>query len=357
MLLGIASLTLIFPSFLFADSDTRFESAFTVVVQREDSEDSLGYATVIANFTATTLENRGIHTTLVSEQSDVDRAAELLAGEQLADLSAIPGMKQSEFALHVTYDLGDDEARFVLTCIDLKREKILATATETAKPILLMDAAIIKAVDTILNTIESFLTVAPETETEPETEPEPDLMSDLEGQVAIDELQRLAQVPAIAKRGFFFSPSFGVFQTLGKASEYFSAGIAPSLSVSYGFPTAVGRLAFGIYAGTIYFETKGEFSESRDFLSPFAVELNYTSVSNSIMDFVLLLSGGGAVLSVAVDDLPYVSKVIPYAGGGMGFLFFPLEKFSLGLDVTFAAYFDSPIPILGYLITFHIQLK
>ena len=343
----ITLLLFVFSAASFGEARTQYESVFSIIADRSDPTDDRGYATFISNFTITALEGYGIQAIEVEDQPAIDRCMELLADGNIKGLAALKALKQSDYGLVVTYDLDEKGAELLFTCIDLKNAEVLVTVDEKAAPLLLVDTAILRAVEAVYEKAESYLVAVRNSVSDSRT--------DIAGQNA--SVSETTTISAAPKRGFILSPSFGIYQTLGAASEYFAAGIMPSISLKYDFPFPAARIAPGILIGAIYFETAGEVSESSNFLSPFAVVLDYTSVSNDIMDFVVFVSGGGAVLSMSVDNEPYVSKLIPYAGGGMGFLFFPLEKFSLGFDVSLGAFFERPKPILGYLISMHMQLK
>lgn len=344
-----------------AQDSPQFESRFIVLTAPEGATDDGGYSAVISNFIRAALIGQGVPTKVAASEENIE-ALRRMAGEEdmegLADLTRSIG---GDFLLLTRYALGASRIELKYWCLDAAEATIAATGEETASPLLLLDSAIARQVKQVMLDLEERLAVAPA----PDTGKPVGFGRDTDGTsgetgIALPEDAVTTPptfVPPDVKQGIFVSPSFGLFRTLGAAGEYFSSGIMPGVAVHRGFAMLGGRLSPGVSLGTIYFETSDDVVSSSSFLTPIAIDVMYTTAGNGIMDFELYLAGGGALFSVSVDRAGFVSKIVPYVGGGMGFLFFQGSNLSLGINIATGAYLEKPIPIVGYYIGAAVQLS
>jgi hypothetical protein len=350
------------PNAIMAQDSPQSESKFILLTAPEGAIQDEGYSDIISNFIRAALTGKGVMATLVTSEEDADAIRQMADAEDIAGLADLTLKKGSDFLLLTRYSLGASRIELEFWCLDAAQSAIVVSGQETASPLLLLDSAIAREVKQVVSSLQESLVVQsrPETAARDTVEPDTDAASPDEVVVGPPQVA-VATPPAQAspdvKPGLFVSPSFGLFQTLGAAGEYFTSGIMPGVAVHHGFAMLGGRVSPGVSLGTIYFETSDDVVSSSSFLTPFAIDVQYTTASNGIMDFELYLAGGGALFSVSVDRAGFVSKIIPYVGGGMGFLFFQGSNLSLGINIATGAFLERPDPIVGYYIGAAVQLS
>ena len=73
--------------------------------------------------------------------------------------------------------------------------------------------------------------------------------------------------------------------------------------------------------------------------------------------FFFRASGGGALLSIQPPGSERLSGVIPHVSAGVGFDVYPIPMLGIGLDLGFAAYFESTFLIAGFTPALRLTLR
>ena len=153
------------------------------------------------------------------------------------------------------------------------------------------------------------------------------------------------------------SAGFAPFLTVGGASEYFRFGLLTSLYVNYRIPVGSGYLAVGIYAGANYFQATGIVATSDSLLIPAGVDFRLAPIGGTRLSLFLRLSGGPAVLILNPNKTGALSKVVPYALGGIGINLALGRWFGFTLDSSFSIFYVQSLPIMGYTPSVYLFIR
>ncbi|MBN1837722.1 MAG: hypothetical protein JW820_17830 [Spirochaetales bacterium] len=167
-----------------------------------------------------------------------------------------------------------------------------------------------------------------------------------------------APVPLPAQRPFAAPPGgegslrkvelalgFAPFVPVAAPDRYFAVGYAPSFAFLYHLRPGFGRLGVGAHTGVMYVDPE-EPDQSAYFrwLIPLGVDLRYSLPEMRPLRLYVQLSGGAAYrfpdsVSEPSGASQRLTRVLPYARGGIGMIAGMGERLGLALDAQYHAYF------------------
>ena len=168
-------------------------------------------------------------------------------------------------------------------------------------------------------------------------------------------LQPAVQVPALRK--IVFTAGAAPFISTFAAAKYFDMGLSVTLAGQYRLRTAGGFLGLGGTTGVHWFEGKGAYASARFHLVPIGPDVWYGTLTGSPIDFFAHVNGGAAVFLATLSSGNTLAKVVSYVQGGVGVNVSIAEAIGVSIESSYAAYFDSPDPIMVYTPTFLVCIR
>lgn len=154
-----------------------------------------------------------------------------------------------------------------------------------------------------------------------------------------------------------FSAGAAPFISTFAAAKYFAMGLSVSLSGQYRFNLRGGLVGVGLVAGAHAFQGKGDYAEADFVLIPLGPEISYGTFTGFPVDFSAHASGGPAVFVARLSGGNPLAKVVPYLTGGVSMTVSMGKVLGISIDGSYAAFFDSPTPILAYSPSLSILLR
>jgi hypothetical protein len=190
-----------------------------------------------------------------------------------------------------------------------------------------------------------------------ESEPKPAISTPAVdvGEPGIEPAKEPPQIEKI--RRLELSAGFAPFLTVGGASEYFRFGLIPSLYANYRIPVGSGYLAVGIFSGANYFRASGIIATSDSLLIPVGLDFRLAPIGGTRLSLFLRLSGGPAMLILNPNKTGALTKVVPYALGGIGINLAISRWFGFTLDSSFSFFYEQSLPIMGYTPSVYLFIR
>jgi hypothetical protein len=161
-----------------------------------------------------------------------------------------------------------------------------------------------------------------------------------------------AQPPPAAGRyegaRLLLAPSVAPFVAVGAASYYFPIAYQSILQIGFLPKGAGGRLGIGGLLGVTVFQAQGATEESLGFLVPVGLSLRYGLELGKHWGLLFHLGAGMALLAMSTDSLGTLAKPLPYVRSGVGAELALGRRVSLGLEVAYEVYFETPYLIMGF---------
>jgi hypothetical protein len=154
-----------------------------------------------------------------------------------------------------------------------------------------------------------------------------------------------------------FSAGAAPFISTSAAAKYFAMGLSVSMSGQYRFSVRGGLVGLGLAAGAHVFQGKGDYTEADFALIPLGPEISYGTFTGFPIDFSAHVSGGPAIFLARPSGGNLLAKVVPYLTGGVNMLISMGSVLGISIDGSYAAFFDSPAPILAYSPSLSILLR
>jgi hypothetical protein len=305
-----------------------------------------------------------------------DRGMEVLTGTVPArtsdDILDLARREEADFALVGIYTLKDKQVLLEIQWLDVRRRALAAQASRHGPLDLSFDSIVADAVDELLSgQAGSFANLPPRTVKPEEHVSAPsaragsreaplDLLLPVPEPEAAARAVEPAREPLPAARAPADSPpaaplrrfalSLGAAPLIAtfNAAKYFSTGVAIQLAGQYRIRASGGFLGFGLATAAHGFHGKGTYVEADFLLLPIGAEVQYGTRTGTPIDFFVHVNGGPAVFAVRMSGGNPLAKVIPYVAGGVGVTVSMGDGLGVSLDGSYAAFFDSPLPIMGY---------
>jgi len=321
-----------------------------------DREDSARYGEMIAGLVRITLADAGVACVPAapdqvggfSSQKDATAAFLQVAREAGAD-----------FLLECLYTADPDGIAVELLLYTADTGELLARVSRQRRFDLNFDRAITDAVNELLKGAEVELArFEPAAGTPPAADPRPGRRDgDLEGEVR-------AGGPPRAPRFLHLELTAGgaPFFPLGAASDYFKIGAFSALGAAYRFDLGALVLGLGLEAGSSFFEAVGLSGSAETVLAPFGVLASCALSYGTPLEVAVRVSAGAALLSMAPSGLEdRLSKLLPYATGGVCLSLGFTPALGVILDTRFVTYFERSYeelsPLFGLIPTVCLYLR
>jgi len=282
-------------------------------------------------------------------------------GAARGGLIALASARAADFLLLGSYAVSGRQARVSFRFYDVPADDLLATE-EASSPIdLSLDAAVSAAVQALMPRVAQRVAAVSRLKAE-----EAARLAELRAAEVAEEagdrpgvaFGQAAPQPLPSQRPFAAPPGeeerfrrvelalgFAPFVPVGAPGQYFTFGYAPSLGFLYRLRPAFGSLGVGAHTGLMYLDP-AEQDQAAYFrwLIPLGIDLRYSLPENRPFRLYVHLAGGGAYrLPDSFSDQSGVSerltRVLPYARGGIGMLVGMGEGFGLAVDAQYHAYF------------------
>ena len=326
-----------------------------VLVYSSGPEASAQLGALISDSLAVDLESQGIQVVPSNDSAVDDRAVAFLAGKNHAD-----------YALWGTYSLAGSEIRLDARWIDPARAAAVAAVSRTGALDFSFDAVVASLVGELVESQKMTFADLPA---------QPDQIAELPVTTAsqqpvisrgvnLDPVGRPsfgpAALPPKAEPAFVpFAISLGSspFIATFAALNYFPVGLDISFTALYRFRTAGGLIGIGLGSGVSGFHGKGAYAEADFSVIPIGIDLLYGTRTGSFIDFFAHIGGGPAIFSAKLTSGEFLSKVIPYATGGLGIQLSFFQSLGISLEAAYTCFFDSPDPIMGFAPSLSIDLR
>lgn len=157
----------------------------------------------------------------------------------------------------------------------------------------------------------------------------------------------VTETPTVTKNKILdIGTGFAPFITVGRAADYFRAGIAADLFVDFRINAPGGHVGLGIDAGYSAFRATGLVLEADNMLVPIGVDVRYSSTPRPF-GITFHLNGGVAAMIVETVHFGRLFKVVPYAAGGAGLMMAFSHFMGAAIDMQYTAYFEGSVVIMG----------
>ena len=318
LLLGLPGAT------VWAQDQAPRQATVLVLVQSSTKSDDKALDTLIADSFRMELEARGLRALPADEHATDDKAAAALAAKNRAD-----------FALWGTYVQTGSTIKLSALWIDASRANSTGQASRSGALDISFDSLVTSLVDEIVEAQKQTLANLPPAP----LVPPPSRAPGQEPGLPVKELR----IPPFA-----ISLDSSLFIATLAALNYFPVGISVNLAGHYQMRAPGGLFGIGVITGLSGFHGKGAYTEADFYVVPIGVDVLYGTRTGSAIDFFAHLSGGPALLAAKLTTGETLTKVIPYASGGVGVSLTLFGSLALSLEAGYTCYFDSPDPILGF---------
>ena len=152
------------------------------------------------------------------------------------------------------------------------------------------------------------------------------------------------------------------FLPVGAASDYFKVGLSSTLGGVYRFDLGLLVLGLGLEVGSSLFEAVGLSGSAGTILAPIGALLSCSLSYGTPLEVAARVSGGAALLSMAPSGVEKrLSKLLPYASGGICLSLAFGPALGMLVDTRFVAYFEQTqgglSPLLGVTPTVCLYLR
>jgi len=296
-----------------------------------------------------------------------NRGMEVLTGTVPARTSGeildLARREEADFALVGIYTLKDKQVLLEIQWLDVRKRALAAQASRQGPLDLSFDSVVADAVDELLSRQAGSFANLPPRAVKPEEHASAPLAraesreAPLDLQFPVQEPEAAADSPPAASRqAALEKPLRRLAISLGtapliatfNAAKYFSMGVAIQLAVQYRIRALGGFLGFGLATAAHGFHGKGAYVEADFVLLPIGAEVQYGTRTGTLIDFFVHVNGGPAIFAVRLSGGNPAATVIPYVIGGVGVTVSMGDGFGISLDGSYAVFFDSPAPIMGY---------
>jgi hypothetical protein len=306
-------------------------------------DDANGYGPIISGFITAELASEGIkaheaETRLKLELGDGSVRAVTGALDQLLELGAD---ESYAFIILCAFDDTAGEIDLYFHVLDVAAGEIDVSTENTSRAALLIDSAISRSLDLMLEQVGDRMAIA-------QTERDEKLSAMKERTSVTVSPAVPATVSNVPARGFAGTAGVGSIVFLGSAADYLRSGLAAAVSGTYGLPFLSGRFDFGVCAAGYFVEPRETITEGTIIISPAGMILGFTSNTGSFLDVSFSLRGGMSIFAAQIEKQPYLTKGVPFVAGGPGFIIFANSPISVQIDVLMNVFFEGKQVIFSY---------
>ena len=166
---------------------------------------------------------------------------------------------------------------------------------------------------------------------------------------------QLQRPPAVAR--LLVAVGVAPFFTTGRASEYFTSGVAESFWVGYRLPILADHIEVGMRLGAYGFDAQGELASSRSTLVPLGLEAALRMEDRSLFTASARLSGGPAIFTMNPNGVATLSKVLFHLHVGVGLSLMLLDRVGVGVEAGYTLFFEKYFPIMGFVPSVHVLMR
>jgi hypothetical protein len=310
------------------------QAVVLIIVQSTSTADNKALSSLISDSIRLELEARGIKAVPVEEHPSDDKGAAALASRNKAD-----------FALWGTYAQSGANIQLSARWLDADRVNEPSQASRSGNLDLTFDALVTGLVDEIVDGQQKNIAKLPPA---PAVEPSPPA-------TAPEPVPRAAPEPPLPR--FAFSLSASPFIATFAALNYFPVGYSFTLDGHYQMKAPGGLFGAGVATGLSTFHGKGTYAQADFYVVPIGADVRYGTHTGSALDFYVHLAGGPAIFVAKLATGEALTKVVPYASGGVGIMWKPIDILALSLEAGYTCYFDSPDPVAGFAPALAVVLR
>lgn len=150
-------------------------------------------------------------------------------------------------------------------------------------------------------------------------------------------------------RGLQLGAGFAPVLITGGATEYFKYGVMPWIYTGYRFPLGTASAEAGFYAGGASVLPDVEGTDGSVRLLPFGPEVRLGATADSVVLVSARLAGGPAAISIETEQTGRLTKLVPFALGGIMLTTRLGERFTLGFDGSYWVVFEENFPLMAFL--------
>jgi hypothetical protein len=251
-------------------------------------------------------------------------------------------LKNQDFLLRAEYEIREDEISLDILCINLGNEEIIARTSWKGSLTLELDRNIQKVVQNdIVPALPEYFEV-----TRKETEKA----------AGNDEVWAVAALAAVSDesetgtsqsaRPWRIGIGGALFIPLSSAATFSSLGYGVDITVGYAFNLGKVELAPALLTGFMWFVAQGAIAAD-SYVFPLGVELRVGTTSGQTILPYFRLAGGGAWYLLVPDGSSNVSKIIPFAEGGLGIDIVFTPTIGMYVDVGIRFLFEGSVTIIN----------
>ena len=353
LLMGLISLN--------AQEAAQNQTTFTVVALTKDGVSDAAFASLIASFIITEIKSENfISQSLEVEPEDVSLK------DSIPNLVNTLPAETAGYLIAVIFTRTNESVLLDFYCIDVTDAAVVYADKKIESKLLLIDVELARLTAAVLDTLGDSLARAEEEPEQPETdgsnEIEP-VAVDAQAVEAIEQETVASDVALLPESLPREEPSWslrpeqsrvqfaigaGSLRTIAYAEDFFRSATFPTATIDYGLSTRFGRIGFGARIAAGLFSIDGEEIDASGILAPFATNVSYTSATESIVDFISTLGGGGSLLLVRIGDEAYQAKLMPFVSSGVGALLRLTSSIGIRAMVEVVLFFEDQHPIIGY---------
>jgi hypothetical protein len=317
-----------------ADSLPPRQAVVLIIIQSTTKVDNEALSSLISDSMRLELEARGVKALPVDDHAANDKAVVVLAAEKKAD-----------FALWGTYTQTGTSIKLSARWLDAEGVNEPGQGSRTGPLDLSFDELVTGLVDEIVDSQQKNIAKLPPA---PVTQPVPD---------PVPQPAVVAVPPDPPLPRFAFSLSGSPFIATFAALSYFPVGYSFTLDGHYQMKAPGGVFGAGIASGLSTFHGKGTYAQADFYVVPIGADVRFGTRTGSALDFYAHLAGGPAIFVAKLATGEALTKVIPYASGGVGMVWRLIDVLALSLEAGYTCYFDSPDPIAGFAPSLAVVLR
>ena len=158
--------------------------------------------------------------------------------------------------------------------------------------------------------------------------------------------------PVVFETSIGFAPLFST----GEASRYFDISYGGEFFADLVFTTPVGYIGVGLTGGAMFVRAEGLCLSADYIIVPFGLDLRFSSDPRPLGMFAGI-SGGGAVMTANTEAFGRLTKIVPYAAARTGAVLALGPGLGLALGITYSAYFEGSIVLMGFSPSVNVYLR
>lgn len=142
---------------------------------------------------------------------------------------------------------------------------------------------------------------------------------------------------------------FGPFLPNGGSAGVIPYGLFSEATAGFRIPLRSGHLGLGVQSGFQYMPASGILTDAVIFMVPLGLDFKYVLGKDGAINLFIGGSGGAALTLIQTPVRETVINFLPYGQVNLGAQFALAPWFGLALKISYAVYFESPVPIFGFL--------